>query len=499
TNTVRRYPTPSFGTPLPDPAPGWAGSVQAGVWRDEWMSQAEIDYDLPQTFDANDPQPLFAKTTILWHVQGDGVGNKIWFGSQIQATLWRQDESDPRDPTSLAGQSRYYVYTYPLPQDAPPGYDRSMQRTFQHDALLKPSPRAISYEDCDRCTLRIAPTPPMGKYRYGNATAAADLNIEAELYQARQQDPDQGGAPSVFEATWTIHAKGQDVADPLFPDLRIYVWLANDLTGAPWPLTELYELPIAIQSQDTGKVFSFGAPLTLDQPAHIFAHGRAYKLEASPGDFELASEETQQALRFVHNGPCHLHYWLDCTGWHTRPGRMTQEKFNQRYVMPLACRSDQPEELATPEKKPRNSPRPRPAPRPTRLASPLAKSRRRAAKTTSPLSSESATGTLQNIIKYRTRADTTRANSPSLPKRRVIVAQTAAAAELASHAHRYPRSDSHQSYTIQQYTKAAAKQPQPGYGRLTFRHSGFDLNSDLREGAPQTGSFTRVPISIRSL
>lgn len=497
--TARRYPTPSFGTGLPNPAPGWAGSVVAGAWRDEWMAQAEIDYHLPQPFDANDPQPLFAKSTILWHVVGSGHGNKIWFGSQIQATLWQQDEPSPRDETALAGQARYYVYTYPLPSDAPPGYDRSMQRTFQHDALLRPSPRLHTFEDCDRCTLRIAPCPPMGKYRYGNMTAAADLNIEADLYQAKQQDPDQGAAPSVFEGFWSVHLSGKSETDPLFPDLRIYVWLANDLSGAPWPLTELHKLPIILQSAATSRRLSFGAPITLAQPKHIFAHGRAYKLEASPGDFERALAETEHAMTIINNDLYWLHYWLDCNGWKTRPGRMTQEKFNTRWVAPLPCHADPPEEEHQ-DKPARSKPKTplQKIRKPTRLISPL-KARRRAAKTTSPLSSENASGSMKNLIRYSTRAATTRAAPPQLPSRRATITRAPRAAALNHHSRRYPDSPASATHTIQQYNQAASKQPAPGYGQLSFNHAALDLNSDLRAGAPHAGIITRVPISLRSI
>lgn len=174
------YSTPPvLGTPE-QPAPGWAGALDAGFFKDQWFAQRYIQFTSPEYIKADAARPLMCSLDVTVTANAELRGNRIWFSPATWATLstW----------TGRYGEMNYIsasklIYPYQLPGTVQTGWSHTIQ--IQIAFNLKGMLDNPSWAGASGLHLKHAYRPAAGLFFSGNEWADAHWRGDIRVFYAK--------------------------------------------------------------------------------------------------------------------------------------------------------------------------------------------------------------------------------------------------------------------------------------------------------------------------
>lgn len=152
----------SYATPSPpgteqNPAPGWKGSITAGIWRDQYHAQRRRYYTLPITVRRYTTHPVLLDLTAAIQATASTRGHRHWFTLALK--VWPGLRGPEKGATFLYVTDDRYLTAIP-PADLN-GWSHSLSRR-----LIRPAMDYInvSWSNATTLTVRAATVPARGYY-----------------------------------------------------------------------------------------------------------------------------------------------------------------------------------------------------------------------------------------------------------------------------------------------------------------------------------------------
>ena len=174
------YNTPAgLGTPS-EPAPGWAGALDDGVFKDQWFAQRYIRFTSPEYITSENDRPLLCSLDLIVTANAELRGNRMWFSPTTWATLstWtgRYIEMNYISASTL-------IYPYRLPPTVLSGWSHTIQIQIAFD--LKRMLANPSWAGASGLHFKHAYRPAAGLFFSGNEWADAHWSGDIRIYYAK--------------------------------------------------------------------------------------------------------------------------------------------------------------------------------------------------------------------------------------------------------------------------------------------------------------------------
>lgn len=185
---LRTYPTPAGAGTEANPAPGWAGQVLSGVWRDLWFAQRRLMYSLPaiayRPYNRAPQRPIIAVLNGSVSAAAAFRGYPSWFALSSWPYLYHATNSPPAEPDYLITRWHHdHLARLILPPELPSDWACTAQWRTLRECAHRPA--FDDRDQCNRLMLRITTPPSRGVYFNRNDFVRVSHNITVQVYQAK--------------------------------------------------------------------------------------------------------------------------------------------------------------------------------------------------------------------------------------------------------------------------------------------------------------------------